>query len=85
MADFPFPACLWSQKMHGVVGICVVDPVNNFIQDLDSHTIEAFLCLIQSNSVHTGQAVQAKIFVYLFDAILDIWNWSISKLLHQLL
>jgi len=66
-------------------GVCVVDPVNNFIQDFDSRAIQALLCLIESNSVRTGEAVRAKIIVYLFDAILDVWNRSISKLLHQLL
>ena len=53
-------------------GVCVVDPVNNFIQDLDSRAIEAFLCLVESDSVRTGQAVRAKIFVDLLNAILDV-------------
>ena len=65
--------------------VCAVDLINDFIQDLHSRAIEALLRLVQPGSVHTRQAVRATVFVDLLDATLDVWNWLILKLLHQLL
>ena len=64
-------------------GVFIVDPVDNFIQDLGSRTIETLLSLIQPNSFRVSQEVGGNVLIDMFDTILDLWNWEISKLLHQ--
>ena len=63
--------------------VFIVDPIDDFVQDLGSRAIETLLSLIQPNSFRVSQEVGDSVLVNMFDTILDIWNWEISKLLHQ--
>ena len=65
------------------IRVFIVDPIDNFVQDLGSRAIKTLLSLIQSNSFRVFQEVAGSVLINMFDTILDIWNWDISKLLHQ--
>ena len=54
-------------------GAFIVDPVNDFVQDLSSRANEAFLCLIPPNSLRVFQEVGGNVLIDIVDTIvLDI-------------
>ena len=85
MHDCRLPLASLSVKPEYTWGssVSIVDPIDDFVQDLGSRAIEALLILIQPNSFRVFQEIKGNVFINVFDTILDIWNWEISKLLHQ--
>ena len=61
-----------------------VDPVNDFIQDIGSRSVQTLLPLDQSDPARVNQGVQAKVFVDLLHGMLAIEKCTISELLHEL-
>ena len=57
--------------------------MDDFVQDLGSRAIKTLLSLIQPNSFRVFQEAGGNVLINMFDTILDIWNWEVSKLLHQ--
>ena len=67
----------------GCSSICVVDPVDDFFQDLSSCAIKTFLLLVQPDSGCVNQEVQTEVFPDLLHVICDIAKCPITKLLNQ--
>ena len=85
MRDCRFPLASLSVEPEDMwcSSVFIVDPVNDFVQDLDSRAIKALLCLIQSNSLRVFQEVGGNVLIDMFDTILDMWNWMILELSRQ--
>ena len=85
MRDCRLPLASLSVKPEYTWGsnVFIVDPIDDFIQDLGSRAIETLLNLIQPNSFRMFQEVEGSVLINMFDTVLDIWNREISKLLHQ--
>ena len=69
MRDCRFPLSV-KPKYTRCSSVLVVNPVNDFVQDLDSRAIEPLLCFIQPNSPRAFQEVGGNVFIDMFDTIL---------------
>ena len=85
MRDGRLPLASLSGKPEYTWGgsVFIVDPIDHFVQDLGSRAIETLLSLIQPNSFRVFQQVRGRVFINMFDTILDIWNGDVLRLLHQ--
>ena len=85
MRDCRLPLASLSVKPEYTWGsnVFIVDPIDDFVQDLSSRAIETLLSHNQPNSFCVFQEVEGSVLINTFDTILDIWNREILKLLHQ--
>ena len=62
---------------------CVVDPINDFVQDPRSRAIETLLLRDQPDSTRTNQRVQTEVFSDLLRTGLNVEKCPITKVMHQ--